>query len=45
MSKLGEDINRLFQNVCRLKIDHFESIPAGSLPAERKIILDERRWD
>lgn len=44
-ARLIEDINRKFQDICRLKIDHFEFVDRGILPAELKTIIDERRWD
>lgn len=44
-TKLSDDINRKFQGVCRLRIDHFEFVSKGVLPAEPKTIADERRWD
>ncbi|MEW6142813.1 MAG: AMP-binding protein [Chloroflexota bacterium] len=44
-TKLADDVNRKFQDVCRLRIDRFEFVDKGTMPAELKIIVDERRWD
>ncbi len=39
------DLNDHFQNACRVKIDAFEFITAGTLPEKYQRILDERKWD
>jgi len=42
--KLAEDLNRKFHDVCRIKIDRFDFVEKGTLPAECKKIVDERTW-
>ncbi|MDP2931874.1 MAG: AMP-binding protein [Chloroflexota bacterium] len=42
--KLAEDLNRKFHDVCRIKIDRFDFVDEGTLPAECKKIVDERTW-
>jgi phenylacetate-CoA ligase len=39
------DLNDRFQNTCRVKIDAFEFITAGTLPEKYQRILDERKWE
>ena len=39
------DLNDRFQNACRVKIDAFEFITAGTLPEKYQRILDERKWE
>jgi phenylacetate-coenzyme A ligase PaaK-like adenylate-forming protein len=43
--QLTGNLNDRFQNACRVKIDAFEFIPAGTLPEKYQKILDERKWD
>lgn len=43
--QLVEEINDRFQKVCRVKIDTFEFIPAGTLPEKYQKLSDERKWD
>jgi len=43
--KLIGDLNDLFQNACRVKIDTFEFITPGTLPDKYQNIVDERKWD
>jgi phenylacetate-CoA ligase len=42
--KLANEVNRKFQNICRLKIDKVEFVEKGTIPAERQTIVDERTW-
>jgi len=44
-TRLADDINRRFQDVCRLRIDNFEFVGKGTISAESKTIVDSRRWD
>jgi len=44
-TRLADDINRKFQDVCRLRIDNFEFVGKGTISAESKTIVDNRRWD
>ncbi|MCX8125586.1 MAG: phenylacetate--CoA ligase family protein, partial [Dehalococcoidia bacterium] len=44
-AKLANEISQKFQDICRLKIDSIEFVRKGTLPAELKTIVDERRWD
>jgi len=42
--KLADDLNRRFQDACRLKIDSIEFVGKGTIPEEHQIIVDERSW-
>jgi hypothetical protein len=43
--KLTNDLAGTFQNICRVRADNIQFVVKGSIPKERKIILDERRWE
>lgn len=43
--KLDEELNKRFQNMCRIKLDRIDFVGVGTIPQECKIILDERTWD
>jgi len=38
-------LNDRFQNACRVRIDVFEFLPAGTLPEKYQKMIDERKWD
>ena len=42
---LAENINKRFQDVCRLKIDRIEFVAEGAIPEEHQKIVDERIWN
>ncbi len=42
--KLAEDLNRRFQELCRVKIDSIEFVEKGTIPEEHQKIVDERTW-
>lgn len=42
--KLAGDLNRRFQDVCRIKIDRIEFVAKGTIPQEHQNITDERIW-
>jgi len=43
--ELEDAANEKFQSVCRVKIDRFEFVNPGSLPANAPKISDLRKWD
>jgi phenylacetate-CoA ligase len=43
-SRLADNLNKKFQDVCRVKADKVEFVAKGTIPKERKTILDERTW-
>ncbi|MDH5695363.1 MAG: AMP-binding protein [Dehalococcoidia bacterium] len=43
--QLAEDLNKKFQEVCRVKADNIEFVAKGTIPEEHKTILDERTWE
>ncbi len=43
--KLTGDLSRAFQDNCRVRADKIEFLPKGTMPAEHKLIVDERTWD
>ena len=45
ISGLENDINRKFQDVCRIKIDRIESVETGTIKDDAQGIVDERKWD
>jgi phenylacetate-CoA ligase len=44
-NKLGVDINKKFQDICRIKIDRIEFVKAGGIPEKEQGIKDERKWE
>ncbi len=42
---LENNLNDRFQNTCRVKIDKFEFLAAGSLPENAPVVNDLRKWD
>jgi phenylacetate-CoA ligase len=44
-NKLSAILNDRFQNACRVKIDSFEFLPAGTLPEKYQKLADARKWD
>lgn len=42
--KLFKELQASFQDTCRLRIDKLNVVPPGTIPEERKIIVDERSW-
>ncbi|MFC2016903.1 phenylacetate--CoA ligase family protein [Chloroflexota bacterium] len=43
--KLAEDLNKKFQSMCLVRADKIEFVPNGTIPEEREIIADQRKWD
>jgi len=43
--KLADDLNKRFQNLCRVKIDKVEFVETGTIPEEHQKIVDERAWE
>ncbi len=41
---LAEELSRKFQALCLLRPDRIEFVPAGTIPAGAKTIVDERKW-
>jgi len=44
-AKLADDINKKFQDVCRIKLDKIEFVDSGTIPEDRQGIVDERKWE
>jgi phenylacetate-coenzyme A ligase PaaK-like adenylate-forming protein len=44
-SKLVNEINQKFQDLCRLKLDNIEFLSRGSIPQSRKTLEDVRKWE
>jgi phenylacetate-CoA ligase len=42
---LSGEINRKFQDFCRVKLDNIEYVAPGVIPESRKTIEDVRKWD
>ncbi len=43
--QLLEEINKKFQDICRLKLDTIEIVPPGSFTDPHKTLEDIRKWD
>lgn len=43
-SGLEARFEKSFQEVCTVKVDRVEIVPAGSLPDDGKLLVDEREW-
>lgn len=43
--RLAENLNRSFQNLCRVKIDRIEFVSKDMIKKEEPNIVDERTWD
>ncbi len=43
--ELADDLDKRFQNLCRVKIDRIEFVEKGDIPEEHQKIVDERTWD
>jgi phenylacetate-CoA ligase len=43
--KLADDLNKRFQDVCRVKIDRIEFVERGVIPEEYQQVVDERKWE
>jgi len=44
-TRLADDLNRKFQDTCRIKIDRIEYVDRGSIPEEKRGMVDERKWE
>jgi len=44
-NKLSLDINNKFQDICRIKIDRIEYVPAGTIGEKGQGIKDVRKWE
>jgi len=42
---LGQDFGEAVRELCRVSVDKIEFVPAGTIAAEAKIIVDERKWE
>jgi phenylacetate-CoA ligase len=43
--KLALDINKKFQDICRIKIDRIEFVTPGTIAEKQQGITDERKWE
>ncbi len=43
--ELTDDLNKGFQNLCRVKIDKIEFVDKGTIPEKHHKIVDERTWE
>ncbi len=44
-ANIGEELNRRFQDACRLRLDNVEFVAVGSIPDNQPRVLDERKWE
>jgi phenylacetate-CoA ligase len=42
---LSKEIDRKFQDICRIKIDRIDFVEAGEIPEKAQGIKDERKWE
>jgi phenylacetate-CoA ligase len=43
--RLAEDLNKKFQDVCRVRIDRIDFVPKGTIQEDAKKMVDERKWE
>jgi len=43
--RLSDDLNKRFQDVCRVKTDRIEFVEKGAIPEEHPLVVDDRTWD
>ncbi len=43
--RLAEDLNKRFQDACRIKIDDIQFVARGTIPDGQPKMVDERKWD
>ena len=43
--RLGKDLNKKFQDVCRIKPDRIDFVEKGTIPEQYQKIVDERTWE
>ncbi len=44
-ARLTEDLNKKFQDTCRLKLDHIEFVAAGTIADNQPRVVDARKWE
>ena len=44
-NQLADDLQKRFQEACRLKIDRIDFVPQGALQTEQPKVVDERKWE
>ena len=44
-ARSAEDLNKRFQDACRLKLDNIEFVPAGTLSESEPKVIDTRKWE
>lgn len=44
-SQLVDDLNKRFQDICRVKADKVKFVAQGTIPEEHKTMVDERTWE
>jgi phenylacetate-CoA ligase len=44
-AELRNRVESAFQNACIVKLDALELLPPGTIPADTKAVIDERKWD
>jgi phenylacetate-CoA ligase len=42
---LSKDFGDAVRELCRVSVDKIEVVPSGTIAAEAKIIVDERKWE
>jgi phenylacetate-CoA ligase len=43
--RLSDDLNKRFQDACRVRLDRIEFVKTGTIPPDSKKIVDERKWE
>lgn len=44
-ARLSEELNKKFQDTCRIKLDGIDVVGEGDIPEDRQGIVDERKWE
>jgi len=44
-ANIAEELNRRFQDACRLRLDNIEFVVAGAIPDSGTKVVDARKWE
>ena len=44
-NKLSAEVDKKFQDICRVKLDNIEFIAPGAIPEPHQTIEDLRKWE
>lgn len=44
-NRFAGELNKKFQDVCRVKLDRFEFVETGAIPEKYEKLVDQRKWE